>query len=212
MPTKTKPKSLIPSPDPQVLAIKTRATKLLREADTIAHGVKDTVGFERAGLVVKDAVALRKDLKALPVYTELAKAKADIKTKEKLLKEVDKIIENAEDIIRDALSTYAARQRAIQEKQIESAMSKGKDEKAAVIAAKPFVPEVQGLSFTEHWHAEVENLHEFIVWVLSGPTAELENLLSPNLVTLNTLARAQKDALAIPGVKAVKETSSTIRG
>ena len=155
MSTKTKPKALIPSPDPQVLAIKTRATKLLREADTIAHGVKDTVGFERAGLVVKDAVALRKDLKALPVYTELAKAKADIKTKEKLLKEVDKIIENAEDIIRDALSTYASRQREAQEKLVTKALDAGKDEKAAAIQAKPFVPEVSGLSFTEHWHAEL---------------------------------------------------------
>jgi hypothetical protein len=210
MPTKTKPKSLMLAPDPRVTALKARVTKLA-SAWKLSPGTLTTVTFEKAAQAVKDAVSIRKELKAI-LDPGIQEAKAELKAREKVFKDIDSILKTVESNLRNPLEDYAARQRALQEKQIESAMSKGKDEKAAVIAAKPFVPEVQGLSFTEHWHAEVENLHEFIVWVLSGPTAELENLLSPNLVTLNTLARAQKDALAIPGVKAVKETSSTIRG
>jgi hypothetical protein len=202
-------------PDKALTALKARATKLLKAWHDVT--VTDTPSFESASEGLKDAVSIRKDLKALPVYTELARQKADIKAKEKVLKDVDKTIATAEDAIRDALSAYAAAQRAAQEKLITKALDVGKDEKAAAIAAKPFVPAVEGLSFTEHRHAEVTSLYEFIAW-LAGHTRKqfeddkLEELVSPNLVTLNARVRLLKtEDIGIPGVKGVMETSSTVR-
>ena len=72
------------------------------------------------------------------------------------------------------------------------------------------MPEVSGLSFTEHWHAEVYDLKALLQAILDGkvPTDAIE----PNLVYLNASARACKaEDLSIPGVKGVKETSSTVR-
>jgi len=205
-----KTKSLALAPDPAVVALKVRATKLLKSWQDVE--VTDTKSFESAGEAVKQAVSIRKDLKALPVCVELARQKAEIKEKEKLLKDVDNTIKRVEEVIRLALVHYASRQREAQERQITSALSKGKDEKAAALAAKPFIPEVSGLSFTEHWHAEVENLHDFVAWCLSGPMANLETFLMPNLVALNARARDLKaEDLGIPGVKGVKETSSSVR-
>ena len=199
------------APDPQVLALKTRATKLFKAWKDIA--VTDTVSFEKASIGVKEAVALRKDLKDLPVYVELAKAKKDIKEKEKLLKEVDRAIEQVEDIIRNALSTYAAKQRAAQEVKVEKAIEKGQDVKAAAILATPFVPVVPGVSFTEHWHAEIQDLLAFTTWASSKGKDTVEAFLLPNLVALNARARDLKaEDIAIPGVKGVKETSSKVSG
>jgi len=205
----SKTKSITLAPDPKLTALKTRATKLLMAWKDI--DVQDTTGFESAGEALKQVVTLRKDLQSLPVYVELKAQKANLKLKEKALKAVDSLIESTERAIREALSRYAAQQRWKQEKQIESAMSKGKDEKAASLAAKPFVPEVSGLSFTEHWHAEVTDWPALVAWCAKD-TGRLGYLL-PNLVELNTVARNLKcETLGeLPGVKGVKETSSTIR-
>jgi hypothetical protein len=206
---KNKPTSLTIAPDPALTALKARTTKLLKTWQECQ--VLTTTDFESAGEGLKTTVQLRKDLKALPVYVELSRQKADIKAKEKVLKDVDKLIESVESTIRDALSAYAAKQRAEQEKLITKALDSGKDEKAALIAAKPFVPEVSGLSFTEHWHAEVSSFDYFVTWCLNEK--KLEEFLLPNMVALNARARDLKtEDLGIPGAKGVKEVSSTVRG
>jgi len=206
--SKAKLRSVVLAPDPKLTAIKTRATKLMSAWHDVE--VIDTKTFEAASEAVKEAVSLRKDLKALPVYVELAAQKAQIKAKEKLLKDVDKAIEAVEDILRDALSSYAARQREAQEKLVSKAIDKGQDAKAAAIAAMPFIPESSGLSFSEHWHAEITDLKALIEAVASE--AVPLDAITPNLVYLNAKARdAKAEDIGIPGVKGVKETSSAIR-
>jgi hypothetical protein len=202
----TKKTALSLAPDPRVTALKSRATKLLKNWQ--AAEVADTPSFEAAGLAVKDAVLIRKDLKSL-LDPEIRAAKADYDAKRKVFKDVDSVIESAEDSIRDALSAYAARQREAQEKLVTKALESGKDEKAAAIAARPFVPEVQGLSFTEHWHAEGNDIAALAKAVAEGKVSS--EALSFNLVWLNAMARSLKDNMAIPGVAAVKETSSNVR-
>jgi len=209
-PKKTRAVAPVSAEARELQALKTRALSLVESSKSIQ--VKDTPSFERTGDLVKDAVGLRKDLQSTAFYRALVEAKADLKLKDALYKSVEKLVKDAEDLIRDSLSRYAAEQRWKQEKAIERAMEKGKDEKAATIAATPFIPPVQGLSFIEHWHAEVSNLHDFVAWCLSGPTANLEAFLSANMVALNARARDLKaEDLGIPGVKGVKETSSSVR-
>jgi len=206
-PKKTRAVATVSPEARELQTLKSRALSLVESSRSIQ--VKDTPSFERAGDLVKDAVGLRKDLQSTAFYRALVEAKADLKTKDQLYKSVEKLVKDAEDLIRDSLSRYAAEQRWKQEKAIERAMEKGKDEKAATIAATPFVPPVQGLSFTEHWHAEVESLHALVKAAASD--ANLLAYLDANMVALNALARLQKDSMAIPGVKAVKETSSSVR-
>jgi hypothetical protein len=206
MPAK-KTATVIVAPNPQVVALKARATKLFNATRELT--VTDTTTFELAGSAVKDAVSIRKELKSL-LDPEIQRAKADFKAKEKVYKDIDSVLKAVEDTVRDSLSDYAARQREAQAKLVERALDKGNDVKAAAIAAKPFVPEVSGLSFTEHWHAEVVSIADLVkaVAAVSVPP----EAISPNLVWLNGKARELHEAMAIPGVIAVKETSSTFRG
>ena len=132
---KSKPTSLTIAPDPALTALKARTTKLLKTWQECT--VTTTTDFESAGEGLKTTVQLRKDLKALPVYVELSRQKADIKAKEKILKDVDKLIESVEDRISDALEVYDIAQKAAQNKLIGAALAKGKDDKAAAIAAPP---------------------------------------------------------------------------
>ncbi len=201
--------SIDPAVTKRLTALKVRATKFLTTWSEVE--VLDTPSFEAAGVALKEGVLIRKDLKSL-LDPEIKQAKADLKLKQDLYKSVDLLLQDAENTIRDALSSYNAAQQAKKNALVEKALEAGKDEKAASIAAKPFTPAVQGLSFTDHWHAEVENLQEFVSWCLSGPTANLEGFLSPNYVALNARARDLKaEDLGIPGVKGVKESSSTVR-
>ena len=194
---------------PELITLKAKASKLIKAARSCQ--VADTISFEKATSIVKELVGVRKDIKAI-LEPDIKRAKADYDSKRKSFKGVDDVIYNAEETLRTELEVYASRQRQAQEKLIEKALTAGKDEKAAVLAAKPFVPEVQGVSFTELWHAEVVNFHDFVAWCLSGPTANLEDFLSPNLVALNARARDLKsEDLGIPGVHGVKESSSTFR-
>lgn len=60
-------------------------------------------------------------------------------------------------------------------------------------------PRLSGLSFRDHWRAEVSDFRQLVAAVARNPT--LLNLIEPNLAALNHLARAQKQALRIPGVR-----------
>ncbi len=113
----------------------------------------------------------------------------------------------------------AARQRALEaqrklEEQAAKLEARGKSEQAEekrmqaalapAIAAASVVappPKSSGISMRETWSAEVENLMELARAVADG-RAPL-NAIEPNMPMLNGTARAQKDAMNIPGVKAV---------
>lgn len=66
-------------------------------------------------------------------------------------------------------------------------------------AELPTDPNLPGVSFRDRWCAEVSDLRQFIAAVARNPA--LLNLVEPNPAALNSLARAQKRALKIPGVR-----------
>ena len=92
----------------------------------------------------------------------------------------------------------------------------GQPEAAAAILAEPVdvpmvtvapsVAKVDGVSSSTRWSAEVHDLHALVCYVAKHP--EWVSMLEANMPTLNRLAVSQRDAMAIPGVRAV---SSTIR-
>lgn len=80
---------------------------------------------------------------------------------------------------------------------------------APVIAVAPQVARVDGVSSTTRWSAEVVDLLELVKYVAAHP--EWISLLEPALPNLNRLAVAQRQALAIPGVRAISKTVRSTR-
>lgn len=62
------------------------------------------------------------------------------------------------------------------------------------------LPRASGVSFRDNWTAVVENLGELIQAVATG--AQPEHVLQPNQSVLNSMARALREGLKIPGVVA----------
>lgn len=71
------------------------------------------------------------------------------------------------------------------------------------------VAKVEGVSTRTTYRAEVVNLVELCRYIVAHP--QFVNLVQANGPALNSLARAQRDALRIPGVRAVQETSRAVR-
>ncbi|MEX3859676.1 hypothetical protein AB3X94_37435 [Paraburkholderia sp. BR10923] len=69
---------------------------------------------------------------------------------------------------------------------------------------------VQGVSTRQVWTAECTDLHALVAYVAAHP--EYLNLLQINQTALTALAKAQKKALAIPGVRAFDKGTVAVRG
>lgn len=97
--------------------------------------------------------------------------------------------------------------------------AKGKTEQAEAVAATaaavvapiiaPTTPKVAGISMRTTYRAEVVSLMDLVKAVAAG-TVPL-NALQANQVFLNNQARAMRETLAYPGVKAVAETGLSSR-
>ena len=72
---------------------------------------------------------------------------------------------------------------------------------APVIQVAPEVSKVQGVSTAKRWTAEVTDKLKLIQFVAVNPA--WQHLLEPSMKDLNALARAQRQALQIPGVASV---------
>jgi hypothetical protein len=191
----------------KLASIKTRASALLKKWSSFE--AKTAEQFELAGQATKDFASLRKELKAI-VKPAIDAAKAEYDEKKRLPNEVDAILEAGEQSLRDTLIAYQDKHRKQAEIKVEKALERGDDTRAAAIAAKPYIPAVEGLSFVDRWHGEVYDLKLFLQAIIDGqvPTEAIE----PNLVWLNAQARARKaEDIGVPGAKGVKETSSSIR-
>lgn len=70
-------------------------------------------------------------------------------------------------------------------------------------------PKAEGVAFRSTWRADVVDLKALIMAVAAGK-ADVQ-CLTANQTYLNALARAQKSALAIPGVRAVEERTAAVR-
>lgn len=80
---------------------------------------------------------------------------------------------------------------------------------APVVTVAPETAKVDGVSTRTVWHAEVTDKMRLLKYVVEHP--EWLNLIEVNLTALNSLARAQKSAYALPGTKAVSEQLKAVR-
>lgn len=204
MPKQTK--TIEKAQNPTLVALRKKAETLLKTWPRPV--VKTALDFEKAGLALKDFASIRKELKGL-LDPEIKAAKANYDEKRKAFKEVDSIIEQGENAIRYALENYTEQHKKAREVRIERALSEGKDEKAASLAVKPYIPAVEGISFTERWHCEVTDTAALLTAILDGRVSS--EAVCPNMVWLNAEARSKKGEFAIPGCISVKETSSNVR-
>ena len=115
----------------------------------------------------------------------------------------------------------ARKERERLEHQAEKAEGKGKIEKAeelrdqAQAQIAPVVssaaPKISGIVTRETWKAEITDKLAFVRHVVEA-RPDLIALVLIDQSGLNAQARSLKDALALPGVKAVKETILAARG
>lgn len=78
-----------------------------------------------------------------------------------------------------------------------------------ILHVEPQTAKVEGVSSRELWSAEVTDKAALVRFVAANPM--WMHLLEPNMVAINGLARSQRGALAIPGVRAVSATSRAVR-
>lgn len=119
-----------------------------------------------------------------------------------------------------AAAEAARKERERLEAQAAKAAAAGKVEKAealqATAAAIPerveiasSAPKVSGIASKTTWRAEVTDKMALVKYVAEHP--EWLALLEVNTTSLNGLARSQKSALALPGVRAVEERQLSAR-
>jgi colicin import membrane protein len=119
-----------------------------------------------------------------------------------------------------AAAEAARREREKLEAQAAKAAAAGKMEKAealqATAAAIPErieiqsgAPQLGGVAARSTWRAEVADKAALVSYVAAHP--EWLHLIEANMTAINGLARSQKSALALPGVKAVEEKQLAAR-
>jgi hypothetical protein len=77
------------------------------------------------------------------------------------------------------------------------------------VRAEPTFERSAGVSIRETWRAEVVDLRQLCEAIVAGKASV--DAVAPNMPYLNGLARADKDRLSIPGVVAIKESSTSVR-
>ncbi len=91
------------------------------------------------------------------------------------------------------------------------ALADKQDEKRENIIVPSYAPpaKVAGIATYETWNAEVTDLRELVQAWLDGRVPD--DVIEPNMVALNRIAKALKGATKLPGVKAVSETTVSAR-
>jgi len=73
----------------------------------------------------------------------------------------------------------------------------------------PTFQRAQGVSTQERWHAEVTDIKALCKAVGDGRASS--ELVTANMVALNSMARAMKQTFSIPGCRAIPETTIAVR-
>lgn len=111
--------------------------------------------------------------------------------------------EEEERILRDAVAADEAGDPDLAEALLDETPT------VPVLHVTPAVARVEGVTTRETWRAEVADKLALIRYVAAHP--EWVNLLDANMPALNGLARSARKGMAIPGVRAVSETSRAVR-
>lgn len=92
------------------------------------------------------------------------------------------------------------------------------EEKQAILEIPDFSPapivaplyqKSQGVTMRDNWKAEVTSVSELCKAIAEGKASE--NLVLPNQPALNSLARAMRAAMNVPGVRAVNDRGVAVR-
>jgi hypothetical protein len=209
--------------------IKERALSVPEQAR--AMKIIDDSSYQKGGQLLLTIKALRKEINETfdPI---IAKAYAAHKEAKAQKTKVEEPLVRAECIIKPAMAEYdtkleqqrlaeqrrleeEARKKAEEEKLADAihAEQQGDKETAESIINEPaqVIPIVQkvekqkisGISFRENWSAQVVNLMALVKAVAAGE--QPITYLQANQTSLNQIARAQKTAMSVPGVRAVCE-------
>jgi len=211
-------------------------TELVMQVETWPERAKaltvvDDRAYITAGDLLIDIKGLRKQIDDTfdPVIKKAHEAhKAAVAAK----KGVEAPLVQAEDIIKAGMGTYnREKEHRLREQQARLAAERRKQEEEARLAeavalesagdaevteavlAQPIIvpvvkipneARVAGISHRENWRAEVVDVLALVKFIAQRP--EFVNLVQPNMPALNSLAKAQRSALNVPGVRAVSES------
>lgn len=128
----------------------------------------------------------------------IAKEQADREAEEERKRQEEQRIADAE-----------AAEKAGDDKLAEEIIERPIEAPAVAVDMSATVAKVMGVSKHVKWHAVVVDPDVFFNHALTSPDRKL--LLLANEVELNARARAEKDKLNIPGVRAVSETVRSVR-
>jgi hypothetical protein len=83
----------------------------------------------------------------------------------------------------------------------------------AVVQVASAAPKVAGISYTDHWSAEVDSLYKFVMWAVREQNAVglINAYLLPNMPAFNKSAGALKSLMSMPGVRAVNKPTPNVR-
>jgi hypothetical protein len=122
----------------------------------------------------------------------------------------------AENATREAAAREA---RERMEREAAEAATAGREEEAfamrqaAEVMSAPVrsvvVPKTAGVSTRSNWKATVTDLSQLVAFVAANP--EHMNLLQANQAAITALAKAQKQGMKVPGVKAWNDAGVTVR-
>jgi len=199
--------------------------------------ITDQETYNTAASFLGDIVGLRKEIQAhhKPIKDAAHKAhKAAVAAEKKLLDP----IAQAEQIIKTAIGNWDREQERLQQekqRQLEEAQHKADEEARLALAqeaeengateetvdeilttpvvrpaivAKPVYAKATGVSTQKRWKAEVVDIKALCRAVANGQAST--ELVQPNMVALNGMARAMRQTFNIPGCKAVTETSVAV--
>lgn len=177
-----------------------RVVELFKEPKNSAHRLhKFLTGLEGAALrPIQDARA--EVSKKVTEFEAEEKRRADEEAKKKAeaarKAEEDRKLREAEEAAKSGDKQLADE---ILEEPIET----------PVIPAAPELAKVDGVVTTSRWKAEVVDPLALVKFIAANP--QWIHLVEPVMPQLNSLARAQRQNLKLPGVRAVEERSKAVR-
>lgn len=212
-------------------AARTEGLTLLEQAKGLAASIKDDTSFTAAcefRATINKARAARFD-KLDPIRKKLYSAYKDyMALMDEVLDPFDQSIRTIDRPIADYNHKREQEAEAERERQRRAAQKVADDAKLAaameaqatgdtaraeailekptrVVAPRvPEPPKVKGMAFKENWKIDSMINMRVLVKAIAEGNAQIE-LVMPNMPVLNQLAKALKDKLNIPGVKAISE-------
>jgi hypothetical protein len=185
----------IPPVDSQ--ALERKSTDVVTKANSLR--VHDPATYEAAGDAIQNLLLIKAEIDNAftPIVRKCHQAHQEAKaTQKKFIGPIEK----AENRLREQLGAYTKQAQA----------NKAEEKKTGVETAEPtLVPKVKGISNQTTWRAVVTDKAALIKAVAEGKIGD--DVLEPNMVVLNKLARALKKQLDVPGVVAEDKVSVTVK-